>query len=315
MPLLIKALLISCIYINLSFAQISGNDTILTSLSTGRIIKLSSLPVSFKPEINIDPLKREINYWVLGGVSTALVSTAIAVHMYQANAWWSKNRVNFHFVNDWAYARWIDKVGHFYGTTVIQHLFSSGLAAAEFSESDRVYYSSALALGFQTFVEIEDGYGPDWGFSPGDFLFDVLGAALPVASYYYPELKNYRFKFSYYPADLNKKDPRTGQEHIIIDDYAGQKFWLTFDMARLYPEVFDKSWLRYINFALGYGVRDLDGAGGGKSDFYLALDFNTNELPLSGRFGAFIKNCLNYLHLPMPGIRINNNVQFFVLCY
>jgi hypothetical protein len=67
--------------------------------------------------------------------------------------------------------------------------------------------------------------------------------------------------------------------------------------------------------AIGMGVKNLDGSGGGQRDFYIALDFDAETIPLYGSFWQFIKNTLNFVHLPMPGIRITSGAAFFAFCY
>ncbi len=264
---------------------------------------------------NVDVNAQKIDYLMFGLLGTATLGTGLAVHFYQANAWWKEQRTGFKIVNDWDYALWIDKVGHFYGTGLMQHVFSAALEGSKFNLENSAWIGAGLALSFQLFVEIEDGFGPQWGFSPGDALFDVLGASYPVFQYYYPHLKNYQLKFSYYPVDLNKVSPTSGQKHILIDDYSGQKFWLSFRMKNLLPYDIAKIWPSWLALAVGYGVKNLDGSGGGQKDVYIAFDLDIEALPLHGKTWGFILNTLNYAHFPMPGVRVTNNVAFFGLCY
>ena len=281
-------------------------------------LKYSEVPItmsSLDVQDEFNPFDRKINYPVLAGMGVAFLGTGIAVHLYQQKAWWSDQRAEFHIQNDWGYALGIDKIGHVYGTMLIQHGISSGLEAANLTPAQCVWYGSAGALLFQTFVEIEDGFGPQWGFSPGDFYADVIGAAYPVLQYYYPALKNFMLKASYWPADLNETNPVSGQKHIIVDDYHGQKFWLSTRMKNVLPKSIGKVWPEFLMLAVGMGVKNLDGSGGGQRDFYIALDYDAETIPLHGSAWQFVKNTLNFLHFPMPGIRVTNGVAFFVFCY
>lgn len=262
-----------------------------------------------------DPFQRKINYPVLAAIGTAVLGTGTIIHFYQKKAWWSDQRTSFHFQNDWDYALWIDKIGHIYGGMLIQHGLSSAFEAANLSSEKSAWYGAAGALAFQTFIEIEDGFGPQWGFSPGDFIGDVIGSAYPVFQYYFPSLKNYMLKASYWPKDFNKTNPISGQKHIIIDDYHGQKFWLSARMKNILPDAAARYWPDFLMLAVGMGVKNLDGSGGGQRDFYLALDLDAESIPLYGSFWQFIKNTLNFFHFPMPGIRITSGVVFFAFCY
>lgn len=299
----------------------SGSDSSLY-ISKHELMNLARFKPGISYEMNltdtyppVDVNAQKIDYLMFGLLGSATIGTGLGVHFYQANAWWKDQRTGFKFTNDWEYALWIDKVGHFYGTGLMQHVFSAALEGAQFNLENAAWIGAGLALSFQLFVEIEDGFGPQWGFSPGDALFDVLGASYPVLQYYYPHLKNYQMKFSYYPVDLNKVSPKSGQKHILIDDYSGQKFWLSFRMKNLLPYDIAKIWPSWLALAVGYGVKNLDGSGGGQKDVYIALDLDVEALPLHGKTWGFIKNTLNYAHFPMPGVRVTNNVAFFGLCY
>jgi hypothetical protein len=272
-------------------------------------------PTYLNENVNFNPLHTEINYYLLGGIGTAFLGTGLIIHFYQQKAWWSTKRSSFHFENDWKYALWIDKIGHLYGASLLQHGLSAGLEAADFDAEMSTIYGSIGALAFQTYIEIEDGFGPNWGFSPGDFYSDILGAAFPIAQYYYPYLKNFQFRFSYVPKDLHKTNPNSGQQHIIIDDYAGQKFWVSCRMKNILPNSVSKYWPGFLMLSGGMGVRDLDGLGGGRREWYIGLDFDAEEIPLYGKFWQFIKNTLNYIHFPLPGFRFSPETKFFAFCF
>jgi hypothetical protein len=290
----------------------------LETKSSIHSLKFSDIPQTI-PSVNeankFNPFRNKINYPVLGGMGAAFLGTGTAIHLYQQKAWWSNQRTNFHFQNDWGYALWIDKIGHAYGAILIQHGISAGLEAANLEAEQSVWYGSLAALSFQTFIEIEDGFGPQWGFSPGDFYSDVFGSAYPVLQFYVPFFKNFMFKASYWPKDLNKINPNSGQKHIVVDDYEGQKFWLSARVKNLLPENVSDVWPEFLMLAIGMGVKNLDGSGGGQRDFYIALDFDTESIPLYGSVWQFIKNTLNYIHFPLPGIRVTSGAAFFAFCY
>ncbi len=259
-----------------------------------------------------DPFETKLNYGILGGIGTVFLGTGIAIHIYQRNAWWSSDRTSFHFQNDWSYALSIDKVGHFYAGTLLAHAFSAGLEAGNFQSEQAAVYGTAAALAFQLYVEIEDGFGKDWGFSPGDATADFLGASYGLAQYYYPFLKNFQFRFSYFPSQKMREGLHPGNG---IDDYEGQKYWMSMRLKNLLPEKAAKYWPAFLMLSAGVGVKNLDGSGGGERDIYIALDLDAEEIPLYGKGWQFIKNTLNYFHFPLPGVRISPKGAFFVFCY
>ena len=64
---------------------------------------------------------------------------------------------------------------------------------------------------FELYVEFEDGFARDWGFSPGDAYADVVGAAWPVVQHYVPAAAHFQPKFSYYPSKAFRDGTHKGQ--------------------------------------------------------------------------------------------------------
>jgi hypothetical protein len=280
------------------------------------------VPSSFTPDSALlySPIETKLtlpkpDYLLLGALATVYTGSIVGIHIYQNNSWWSGRKGSFRFINDWEYALWIDKMGHFFAPAILAHAFSVGLEASRVDYGTGIWISSAAALAFQLYVEVEDGFAIDWGFSPGDAIFDVAGAAYPVFQYYYPYLYNIQPRFSYYPAQLGKTGHNTGQKLIVVDDYEGQKFWLSFKINKMFGENFEKFWPKFLMLSVGYGVRNLDGRGGGYSDIYLALDFDYEAIPLYGSFWQMLKNSFSFIKFPMPAIRITNGVAFYGFCF
>lgn len=257
-----------------------------------------------------------INYKRLGIISGITLGSVALLHYYQMNAWWKDQRRSFHFQNDWEYALWIDKLGHFWGAYAIQHLFSSSLNWANIDYTKSIWYGSILATLYQFYVEFEDGFAGDWGFSPGDALFDFLGATYPLAQYYFPTLKNFNLKYSYYPSKQFREGIRTGKNmKTIIDDYEGQSFYLSVRVNNLLPEKLEKFWPDFLCLAIGYNMRNWNGYGVADKNFYLALDYDTEQIPIYGDFAQFIKNTLNLIHFPAPGIKYSNKKFYLTIAY
>jgi hypothetical protein len=280
---------------------IQSDDTLLS------FIELN--PVN---EVSYNPFETKLNYNILGVVGAGTILAGVGIHIYQYHAWWKDLRRSFHFNSDWEYALWLDKVGHFYAGGILAHAFSSALEAGNFQSEEAAIYGTALAFLYQTYVEFEDGFGPDWGFSIADEAANTLGASYTLAQYYFPYLKNFMFRFSYLPSNKPKFGFRPGGG---IDDYEGQKYWLSFRMKNLLPEGISKYWPEFLMLSAGVSVKELDGNGGGHREFYIALDIDAETIPLYGGFWQFLKNSLNYIHFPMPGVRISPDAAFFVLCF
>jgi hypothetical protein len=132
-------------------------------------------------------------------------------------------------------------------------------------------------LLFELYVEIEDGYGPDWGFSPGDAAGDFAGAAFTLGQYYVPFLKIFNRGSVIY---LQRKYRDGLHPGNMIDDYEGQKYWMAFRMKNLLPQVLSQYWPSFLMLSAGMGVKELDGSGGGTREFYIAFDIDAEEIPL-----------------------------------
>lgn len=295
--------------INLSYLTLSQFS--LSSQKYKKELKPFSLKMHKYPEIKYDPLETRINYKLLAGVGAVYLAAGIGVHIYQNNSWWAGKKTSFHFQNDWNYALSLDKIGHFYAAQLLAHFFSAGLEAGNIQSDDAAIWGSVGALAFQLYVEVEDGFGPQWGFSPGDAASNVIGSGYALAQYFYPFLKNFQFKYSYYPS----KKLQDGLHKGIIDDYEGEKYWLSLRMKNLLPEAVSNVWPSFLNIAVGMSVKNLDGVGGGYREVYIGLDLDAEQIPLYGKGWQFIKNTLNYFHFPMPGLRISPNAAFFVFLF
>ncbi len=306
-----KLILILLLFFNAASAQQSIKISKVDSLGASKIpLKLTLLDT-----VAVHPYKFKVklNYPVLAVTGMITATSIYLINDYYAHTWWRNNRTSFKFKNDWKYALWIDKFGHAFGTTFIAHGISSAMEAGNVPTIPALWIGAAGALALQLYVEIQDGYGPKWGFSPGDAAADLIGASYYVAQFYYPYLKNFQFRFSYFPSKkfLNgeKKD------HNFSDDYEGQKLWISMRMKNILPKSISKYWPDFLMLAFGYGVSDLDGRGGGIKKFFVGLDFDAETLPLHGRFWNFVKNTLNIIHFPLPGIRISPNAAFLVFAY
>lgn len=249
--------------------------------------------------------KEKISYPVLTAAAASGILAGYALVNYYNNVWWDDQRTKFKFRTDWDYALWSDKFGHLFAAYTTAHLFSSSLDASGMDPETSVWLSAGTALLFQTYVEIQDGQSPKWGFDVIDQTANIVGSGWFLLRYYIPELRNVLPKMSYYPSEAfrNLKD----NKHDIIEDYDGQKFWLSFRVKNLLPSQFEKYWPSFLMLSVGYGIKDRYTGGNAYSNFHIAFDIDMEELPVSGKFADFLKNTLNLVHFPMPGITINKN--------
>lgn len=274
-----------------------------------------SLKKNLALENNLNP-DESINYTrlaVLGGVTLA---TGIGLHIYQANAWWRDQRRGFHFQDDWEYALWIDKLGHFWAGSGVQHLFSSALEWSNVERKKSLWYGAILSSVYMLYIEFEDGFATDWGFSPGDATSDVLGSFYPVLQEYVPFMQNINLKYSYYPSKYFQNGTKAGNNlKTVIDDYEGQSFYLSFRVNEFLPQNLEGYWPDFLCLALGYNIRNWNGFGKADKNFYLTFDYDLEKIPLEGGFWEFLKKTLNHIHFPAPGIKYTNNKFYLTLTF
>jgi hypothetical protein len=269
----------------------------------------SSLP---KPPV----LQDNIRYGRLAVIGGGLATIGVAHQVYVQNAWWKDYRGPFHFREDLRYAKNVDKIGHFYAGMVTSFLGAKAMEWSGFRPEKAVWYGAAIGSLFELYVEVQDGFSTLWGFDRVDAATDIAGAFFPVAKYYSPFLQNVDLKFSYLRS--NAEPPRGGpfanQKHLIMDDYEGQRFWLSFKIGKVLPNSMKSIWPNFLALALGVGVKDLQ-RDGGRLQWYIALDYDLTALPGETGFLKALKEGLNFIHLPSPAIRISPGIVFYGLYF
>lgn len=232
-------------------------------------------------------------------------------HAIQSDLWWKGEKSDFHINthSDYTYALNADKAGHFYFPYLATNIYEQAFRWTGMDSASSLYTAAALALSYQTYIEIRDGFSKEWGFSWGDAAANTLGAGFPVAQYHVPVLKNFTFKTSFFPSEKFK----AGSNRFIFDDYESSYYWLSFKTHKILPAQVQEFYPAWLDFALGYSVKNLDYKGGGNGEIYLSLDWNLEELPGNSPFLRFLKHNLNFYHFPAPAVKIYPNVVWYGL--
>ncbi|MCL4551214.1 MAG: YfiM family protein [Bacteroidetes bacterium] len=257
---------------------------------------------------------------VIGGI---YLGTLVWLHFHQQNAWWSNNRSNFHFEEDWSFALQVDKAGHFYGGYLTSYFLSEGLIASGVNWDDANIYGSAFAILYQTYVETEDGFARDWGFSPSDWYFDALGPVYFLAQHFVPVLQNITPKWQYIPSEWTGK-PKISRPRTFIDDYNSSTFWYSVKLYNIIPKSMEKYWLPWLNVAVGYGADAIDAQVDPNNPpdqlahrrFVIGLDYDlVSLLPEGGHFWNWFRQTLNYIKLPAPAVEFSSGKARFYILY
>lgn len=115
-------------------------------------------------------------------------------------------------------------------------------------------WGSQLALLYQTYVEIEDGFAGGWGFSLSDIASNLVGAELPTLQHFVPALQSVTPQYQFVPAAWLDV-PRLST--TWIDDFNSSTFWLSLNVRSVIPEPIAQQWPDWVALAVGYGV-DID---------------------------------------------------------
>ena len=247
---------------------------------------------------------------VFGGI---VLASGLGVHFGHYEPLWPEYYSSFRFHENFMYARNQDKLLHFYGSYVGSSLSAKGLSWAGFNEWDAVLYGSAASLAFLTYMKIEDGHISYLGFDRVDEVANTFGAIYPAVQYYMPWLNSFTPKASYETSKNNvamdhQKMPR------FLEDHEGQKFWMGITVHDLLPLRLQQYWPSFVGVAVGYTVRDLITANP-HDETFIALDVDLRKLPGDSEFLKTLWQVLNYVHLPMPAVRVSPKAVWYGLYF
>jgi hypothetical protein len=297
----------------------------------------ASIPAFTRPAQDADTTQalqsaaqpQQISWNRFGVAGGSLLAAGVALHIYQANAWWKDNRTAFHVIDDNEYKGNFDKFGHTFGGYYSCYFFDEAFSWSGMDSTQSAALGSALGALWETYIEIEDGFGGSWGFSRGDFRSDLMGAAFYFIRSQVKPLQTLKYKWSYFPSVqyLEDKPDIPGQSMNFIEDYGGQQYWMSLDVHSALPESAREYWPKWLNLAVGVGGWDLDATykdqwGNLQNDFskrklawYLSLDYDMTKLwpESSVGFLNFIRRSFDYWHFPAPAVRLYPEPRFFIL--
>ena len=301
-------------------AQLDSVDLPRDSVRTFEVIETSKREPLVTPFGKSPGVIREEISWTKFGIATgALAGAVTALHIYQANAWWNNQRGAFHLYDDPDYKDNFDKAGHAFGAYYSAHFFDEAFTWSGFSRTQSSALAATCAALWELYIEVEDGFARDWGFSRGDAIADLAGAAFYFVNQEVPYMDNFKYKWFYWPSKqmLANKPDIEGQTLTFIEDYAGQSFWLSMNLDGVLPEAAKPYWPDWLNLAVGVADYSLSAPTfpERKKAWFISLDYDMSKvIPESDiPFLNFIRRGLDYWHFPAPALRISPDPRFFVL--
>lgn len=307
--------------ISYSYAQKDGRDSINNILLKKRQVTLT--------------------YGTLGTYVTG--STALYFAWYKQNP-----QSGFHFFDDSQEWLQMDKLGHVYsGYNQSLQMYKS-MRWAGYDDDFSILYSTLLGLGFQTTIEIMDGFSSKWGFSYTDCIANVSGVASFAIQQKLWKEQRLSLKMSYWPINhpndivrsetgilsvplSSRSDDLFGNGiEGLLKDYNGQTIWLSVDVSSFMKE---SKWPDWLSIAAGYSAENMYGGFQNTWEindenfiadpilypryrqYILALDYNLSAVRTKSRFVNTFLDLLNMLKWPAPAIEYNrvDGFQFHLL--
>jgi uncharacterized protein YfiM (DUF2279 family) len=230
------------------------------------------------------------------------------------NAWYKNSQSNnFHFFDDASNWMQMDKAGHFYTTAKLSLLTSDCYKWAGVNPKKAAIAGSLIGLGYQTTLEIFDGYSTDWGFSWSDMTANVLGAGFFLAQDLLWNEQRFIPKFSYHPTEYAAYRPSvlgSNFQERLLKDYNGQTYWISFSPAHIQRF---QSLPKWLCVSFGYSVDqklvgDQDNYLGfqAQREWLFSLDVDFSQLKTKKKWVNILLKQLNYIKIPFPTLSLKN---------
>ncbi len=252
--------------------------------------------------------------------SESVVFVLTSVGLYYL--WYKKfPKSRFHLLNDNREWFQVDKVGHAttaYNISVMQHdlLRWSGV-----KPNQAIVGGALSSLAFLSIIEIMDGFSKGWGFSAGDMLANISGAAMFTAQQKGWGEQRIGLKFYAAFSPYAKYNPNLlGKQWAsrLMKDYNGQTYWLSLNIRSFLKS--DSKFPVWANIAVGYGGDGMIGANENPASikgndipsfkrsrqFYLAPDADWYRIKSSPAVNAPLY-LLQFIKTPAPAIELNSN--------
>lgn len=247
-----------------------------------------------------------------GVVASATVTGFTVGHVLMNNLWWKgEDRVPFHFntESDYLYALNADKLGHAFFANAVSTTYGALMLWCGMDSTAAVWTGFGVAMTYQTYVEVRDGFSAAYGFSWGDMAANTAGALFPVAKRYLPFLRNTELQISYFPSPEFK----SGEYSSIIDDYESTTHWLAVTPFDWLPESWQTWYPPWLGVAVGHSVDNLDGLGGGNHRVFVSLDFAPSRIRSLPHWLRDVLSVMHLYHLPAPAIEVYPTVVWYGL--
>lgn len=175
--------------------------------------------------------------------------------------WYKKfPRSRFHFFNDNAEWKGMDKLGHATTAYNIAAMQYNLMRWAGVGNTQSIWIGGLTGLGYLTMIEIMDGFSSQWGFSKGDMGANIFGSALFSSQQFIWNKQPIQLRFSFHSTLYKKYNtPLLGDNFIqhSLKDYNGQTYWFSFNLSSFAG---NNRLPRWLNIDFGIGAEGMTGA-------------------------------------------------------
>ncbi|MFO7978708.1 MAG: DUF2279 domain-containing protein [Bacteroidales bacterium] len=270
------------------------------------------------PQLNMNRV------WTVSGAQVVGYGTTLVL----LNTLWYQEypRQGFNFHNDLEDWMQMDKLGHSTTAYHLSRLGASSFVWAGVDERTSTWLGALSATSFMGVVEILDGFSTGWGFSTADFVANKIGAFTYIGQQLAWQEQKILWKFSFSPTSLADQRPEllgSTLPEMMLKDYNGQTYWLSFNLNALSGSEVLPHWL---NLAVGHGAYGMLSSRASHSpvpqmeryrQWYIAPDIDWQRIPTNSPFLKTLFTTLNYLKVPAPAIEYNRveGFQFHLIFF
>ena len=213
----------------------------------------------------------------------------------------------------------MDKVGHVYTAYQLNKLTTGLYLWTGIDNKKATWIGFGISTGFQTTLEVLDGFSGTWGLSWADVASNTLGSALYASQQLTWEEQRILPKFSYSPSPFAPVRPNilgSSFAESLLKDYNGQTYWFSFSPRSFFPGLKIPKWAC---LSFGYSAHEkLVGSETTYTDpltgityneqreFLFSLDIDFSKLDIKKPWLKTIVKQFNYLKIPFPAVIFRN---------
>ncbi len=259
------------------------------------------------------------------GVSSSVGSVWAGSMIGLQTIWYKDATPNqFQVIDDSKNWLQMDKAGHVYTAYQINRLTSDLYQWSGVNSRTSTWIGFGVAMGYQTTLEILDGFSGTWGWSWGDIAANTIGAATYTAQQLAWKEQRILPKFSYSPTAFAAVRPEvlgSNFQESLLKDYNGQTYWLSFSPGSFFPSSGIPKWA-CVSF--GYSANEklvgseaiyTDIATGityyEQREFLFSLDIDFSQFDIKRPWLKTIVKQFNYLKIPFPTLLLRDGTMQF----